>query len=98
MFVPGRRTKMCFEVRFERGQSGCLTERQEGVCSRKKDQGRRDRGSLFQAEGPKTERQREFVPGRRTKDGETEGVCSRQKDQDGETEGVCSRKKDQDVF
>ena len=69
-----------------------------------------------------TERQREFVPDRRTNDGEraranskkfgsfggeTEGACSKQKDQrrrkreragsikfgsfDGETEGVCSR-------
>ena len=41
-FVPGRRSKD--------GET-------EGVCSRQKDQRRRDRGSLFQAEGPKTEKE-----------------------------------------
>ena len=42
--VPGRGTKMCFVVQFECGQGGCLTERQR---------------ELFQAEGPKTEKERE---------------------------------------
>ena len=27
-FVPGRRTKMCFKLRFTRAQGGCLAERQ----------------------------------------------------------------------
>ena len=69
-----RREERCFKVRVERAQGGCLTERQrefvpgkgslgslfqaEGVCSRQRDFVP-DRGTLFQAEGPKTEKERE---------------------------------------
>ena len=66
---------------------------------------------MFQIEGPMTEkerepavyslhrlaeRQRELVPGRRTKDGER-AIAKRIKfgTFDGEAEGVCSRQKDQ---